>query len=73
MAILAPPELITIIDAHLAATKQTPSAFGRLVNNDPNLVLEIRRGRIPRRRLANRILEIIGEKAQKNGHADPAH
>jgi hypothetical protein len=70
MAILPPSELITIIDAHLVATRQTPSAFGRRVNNDPNLVLEIRRGRIPRRRLANRILEVIGERVVENGRAD---
>lgn len=69
MANMAPSELITVIDAHLAATKQTPSVFGRLVNNDPNLVLEIRRGRVPRLRLVNRILEVIGGRL-KNGHAD---
>jgi hypothetical protein len=70
MAILKPADLIMVIDAHLAATKQTASAFGRIVSNDPNLVLEIRRGRTPKPPLVKRILEIVGGRKPEDGHAD---
>jgi hypothetical protein len=49
-------DLIARIDAHLAASGETPSAFGRRVAKDSNLVADLRDGRSPTLRLAERIL-----------------
>ena len=52
-------DLIEAIDAHLASTGQAETSFGTEIANDPSLVADLRRGRSPRLRLVNRILEAI--------------
>jgi hypothetical protein len=66
MAILTPEELLSAIETHLLVTRQTASAFGLAINNDPALVLELRRGRCPSLSLANRILARIGNQAKED-------
>jgi hypothetical protein len=48
-------DLIARVDAHLAASGESPAAFGRRVANDSNLVADLRAGRQPRMCLAARI------------------
>lgn len=38
-------DILTEIECHLDVTSMSPSAFGRLVCNDPRLVFDMRRGR----------------------------
>lgn len=54
---LTEADLLTAIDAHLAATGKTETAFGIEIANDPSLVSDLRKGRSPRLRLALRIME----------------
>ena len=56
-AMLSHEDLLARIDAHLAATGETPSAFGKRVAKDGNLVADLRNGRSPTMRLAARIAE----------------
>lgn len=52
-------DLLAAIEAHLAATGKTETAFGVEVANDPSLVSDLRKGRSPRLRLANQIMAAI--------------
>ena len=45
-------ELLTKIEAHLSASGEGPTAFGKRVLNDPNLVNDLRQGRSPSLRVA---------------------
>jgi hypothetical protein len=48
------PPLVKI-DRYLRQTRMPPTRFGRLAVNDPRLVGDLRRGRIPGPRLTARI------------------
>jgi hypothetical protein len=54
-AMTSPPDLAARVRHHLAQTKESPSAFGRRVANDPHLVRQLDAGREPRRRTVERI------------------
>ena len=58
-AMLTQDELIARIEAHLAATGETATAFGRRVARDGNLLPQLREGRSPRLRLVHDILAAI--------------
>ena len=47
------------IDLHLQKTGKSPSAFGRKIAGDPNLVFQLRKGRDVGLRLAGKITEEI--------------
>jgi 2,4-dienoyl-CoA reductase-like NADH-dependent reductase (Old Yellow Enzyme family) len=49
------PELLADIEALLATTGETPTAFGRRVAADPSLVSDLRTGRSVGRRLREKI------------------
>lgn len=66
MTILTREALLEAIEAHLIATGQPASVFGRAVANDPALVLSMRRGRCPTLTLAKRIWDAI-DIQQKGG------
>lgn len=51
--------LLQVVEAALISKKLTPSAFGRAVNGDPNLVIDLRAGREPRQATRERILEFV--------------
>ncbi|MDR3736059.1 MAG: hypothetical protein P4L10_11050 [Acidobacteriaceae bacterium] len=54
-------DIIKAIDAHLAASRESETAFGVRVAKDGNLVRDLRAGRSPRMRLAYRIMRAIEE------------
>jgi len=56
---LTPQELADQIDLHLQKTGKSPSAFGRKIAGDPNLVFQIRKGSDVGLRLAGKITEEI--------------
>lgn len=47
--------LLMRIERFMRSTKMPPTRFGREAANDPNLVLDLRCGREPRRRTCQRI------------------
>jgi hypothetical protein len=48
-------ELLKRIDAHLAASGELPSQFGKRIAGDSNLIRDLRNGRSPRLELVSRI------------------
>lgn len=54
-------DLTNAIEAHLAASGESETAFGVRVAKDGNLVRDLRKGRSPRMRLAVRIMQAIEE------------
>lgn len=52
--------LITEIERYLRRTGVAETTFGRRAVNDPRLVGDLRRGRQPGPRIANRIKSLIG-------------
>lgn len=57
---LAPfPDLLSAIEAHCAKTGMKDSTFGHVAMGDPNFVRNLRDGREPRRKTANRAVEYI--------------
>ncbi|TQL18074.1 hypothetical protein FBY58_1689 [Zymomonas mobilis] len=53
--------LLGKIEKYLSATGMTPTRFGRDALNDPRFVLDLRRGREPRRRTLGRVLAYLEE------------
>lgn len=58
---LTQADLVRAVDSHLERVGISPTAFGRLVAKDPNLVFDLRGGRSPQMRLVERIMAEIGE------------
>lgn len=52
-------EFIARIDKFLTVSGMTPTAFGRSAVNDPNLVGDLRAGRMPNLRTLQRITEFM--------------
>lgn len=52
-------EILEQIEAYLAATKVSPSTFGRRAAGDPRLVFDLKQGRRPRKGTAERILRYL--------------
>jgi hypothetical protein len=50
---------IAEIETFLDKTKMSPSAFGKAAVNDPNFVSDVREGRAPSLRLADRVREFM--------------
>ena len=50
---------LVLIDRYLRRTQMPPTRFGRLAVNDPRLVGDLKRGRIPGPRLVARIQAFI--------------
>lgn len=48
-------EILGRIERHLSETGTAPTRFGRRVANDPRLVLDMRRGRLPGALMQSRI------------------
>lgn len=66
--------LIARIDAHLAASGETPAAFGRRVAGDGNLLADLRRGRSPRLRLVHHLLAVLdGADGERTSTATASH
>jgi hypothetical protein len=60
------------IDAFLALSGLSASAFGRAAVNDPNFVGDLRKGRMPNLRLVDRVQEYIRQHAtSSDAHARP--
>lgn len=53
------PDLIAAIEAHCAKAGIAESTFGAMALNDPNFVRNLRDGREPRRRTADRAIDFI--------------
>lgn len=53
-------ELLEQVESYLARTKVPPSTFGRRVVGDPRFVDDMREGRRPRRKTAQRVLSFLG-------------
>lgn len=49
------------VERFLRRTQMPPTKFGRLAANDPRLVLDMRRGREPGRRMSARVESFIRE------------
>ena len=60
-------DLLAAIDAHLARSGETESAFGTRIARDGNLVRDLRNGRSPRMRL---MLKIMREIERNKGTGD---
>jgi hypothetical protein len=56
---LSPKELLRRIDAHLARSGESPSAFGRRAANNPKVVSRLRAGMEPRYSYEQKILAAI--------------
>ncbi len=52
-------QFLARIERHLVKHRMTPSAFGRAAVNDPNLVGDLRAGRMPNLRTLARISEYM--------------
>lgn len=52
-------EILEQIEAYLAATKVSPSTFGRRAAGDPRLVFDLKQGRRPRKGTEERILRYL--------------
>ena len=53
--------LLIEIDRYLRRTGTPPTTFGRLAVNDPRLVGDMRRGRIPGPSVRERVKALIGD------------
>ena len=53
------PDLLSAIEAHCAKAGMKDSTFGHVAMGDPNFVRNLRDGREPRRKTANRAVEYI--------------
>lgn len=51
--------LLSRIESYLDRTAIAPTRFGREFAGDPRFVLDLRRGRIPRRRLRARLVAFL--------------
>jgi hypothetical protein len=54
--------LLRQIELHMRATRMSPTRFGREAVGDPNFVSNLRDGREPRSRTAQRVIEYIERK-----------
>ncbi len=52
-------ELLNRIEQHLRFSGQSPSRFGRMLAGDPRLVFDLRRGRVPKPGLAQRLVAFL--------------
>jgi hypothetical protein len=59
-------DLIRAVDRHLEQERISPTAFGRKVARDPNLVFDLRGGRSPQLRLVERIMAEITQPAPEH-------
>jgi hypothetical protein len=64
-------DLLAAIEAHLARSGETESAFGTRIARDGNLIRDIRGGRSPRMRLAIKIMREIEPKKSCEGFGAP--
>jgi hypothetical protein len=55
--------LLVQIDRYLRATGMPPTRFGRLAVNDPRLVGDLRRGRLPGKKVQRRVEAFIAGQA----------
>lgn len=55
-------DLTAMIDRHLARTGESPTAFGRRICGDPNLVRDLNAGRHPKIDLYERIMDACAAK-----------
>ena len=62
-----PPTLFQTVDAYLRDSGLKPTRFGKLVNNDPMLVADLRDGRDVRKSTEQRILAFIRENPPAQG------
>lgn len=62
---LTADEFISRIDRFLAESGMTPTAFGRAAVNDPNLVGDLRSGRMPNLRTLQRISDFMERSASE--------
>jgi hypothetical protein len=58
---IEPIDLVALVDAHLSQTGEAPTAFGRRVANDPQLVRDLRQNRSVGTILANKIIAAINK------------
>ena len=58
-------EFLAAIEAHLAKTGMTATAFGRAAARDPGFVFELRRGRSPSLATAERVMSFINGAGQE--------
>ena len=58
--------LLDAIDDYLRQTKTTPTRFGRDAVGDPNFVLNLRAGRVPRKRTIRRVVSFIQERSARD-------
>lgn len=56
-------EILEQIEAYLAATKVSPSTFGRRAAGDPRLVFDLKQGRRPRKGTQERISRYLQDKS----------
>lgn len=56
-------EILEQIEAYLAATKVSPSTFGRRAAGDPRLVFDLKQGRRPRKGTEERICRYLQDKS----------
>lgn len=56
---LTQDDLLLSIERYLATAGISPTAFGRKIAGDPNLVFDLRNGRSPQLRLVQKILAEI--------------
>lgn len=59
LAAMTPSEFLDAIEAHLIASGETPTAFGKRVMNDPGFVFAIRAGREPRFKIQQKVLKAM--------------
>jgi hypothetical protein len=52
-------ELLEQIEAYLAASQTSASTFGRRAVGDPRFVVDMRAGRVPRRRTQERVARYL--------------
>lgn len=52
-------ELLEQVESYLAKSRMPPSTFGRAVVGDPRFVDDLREGRRPRRKTAQRVLSFL--------------
>ncbi len=81
------PMLIRKVENFLRAHKMAATKFGRLAAHDPRFVLDLRMGRIPRKKTEERTLQWMAEfeagsrtearplsfRPKTNGHSDRRH
>ena len=62
--------LLDAIDDYLRQTKTTPTRFGRDAVGDPNFVLSLRAGRVPRKRTIRRVVSFIEARQTRRSGRD---